>query len=93
MFAISYSAEAAQELSQLRAHDRALILDEIGRHLKGSPGSLSRKRKRIVSPDGRFIYQLRVGEFRVFYDIGLKEKAVVIRHVRRKGRKTTEEVL
>ena len=40
-----------------------------------------------------FVHQLRVGDFRVFYDVDETERVVIVMHVRRKGRKTTGEVL
>ncbi len=41
----------------------------------------------------RPVWQLRIGEFRVFYDVDDARKEVVVRAVRRKGRKTTGEIL
>jgi mRNA-degrading endonuclease RelE of RelBE toxin-antitoxin system len=38
-------------------------------------------------------WQLRVGDFRVFYDVDVEQKAVIVRAVRRKGTRTTEEIL
>ena len=35
----------------------------------------------------------RMGDFRVFYDADEAEGVVVVRHVRRKGSKTTGEIL
>jgi len=41
----------------------------------------------------RPVWQLRVGEFRVFYDVDEEQEAVIVRAVRWKGRKITEEIL
>ena len=41
----------------------------------------------------RPVWQLRVGDFRVFYDVDEREREVVVRAVRRKGSKTTQEIL
>lgn len=41
----------------------------------------------------RLVWQLRVGDFRVFYDVDEARREVVVRAIRRKGRKTTKEVL
>ena len=92
-FAIAYSAEAAKELSELRARDRVWILQDIARHLRITPFAPPRKRKRISRPRGGFIFQLRVGDFRVCYDVDLEMETVVVRHDRRKGRGTTGEIL
>lgn len=39
------------------------------------------------------VWQLRVGEYRVLYDVLDDEDLVVVRAVRRKGKKTKEEIL
>jgi len=41
----------------------------------------------------RPVWQLRVGDFRVFYDVDEKAHEVIVRAVRRKGTKKTEEIL
>ncbi len=41
----------------------------------------------------RQVWQLRVGDFRVFYDVDEERREVVVRAIRRKGSKTTKEVL
>jgi mRNA-degrading endonuclease RelE of RelBE toxin-antitoxin system len=41
----------------------------------------------------RPVWQLRVGDWRVFYDVDEDAKSVVVRAVRKKGRKLTEETL
>jgi mRNA-degrading endonuclease RelE of RelBE toxin-antitoxin system len=93
MFEVAYHPEAAKELRALRAHDRARVLDAIERHLFETPLMLTRNKKILDLGEEGFIHQLRVGEFRVFYDVEEIERIVIVRHVRRKGRKTTGEVL
>ena len=40
------------------------------------------------------VWELRVGEFRVFYDVSEEESRVIVRAIRRKPpHKTTEEIL
>jgi mRNA-degrading endonuclease RelE of RelBE toxin-antitoxin system len=39
------------------------------------------------------VWQLRVGDFRVFYDVDERARKVIVRAVRRKGTKRTEEIL
>jgi mRNA-degrading endonuclease RelE of RelBE toxin-antitoxin system len=41
----------------------------------------------------RPVWQLRVGEFRIFYDVDDTRREVIVRAVRRKGTKSTEEIL
>jgi mRNA-degrading endonuclease RelE of RelBE toxin-antitoxin system len=39
------------------------------------------------------VWQLRVGDHRVLYDVAAEARLVVVRAVRRKGRSTTEEIV
>lgn len=41
----------------------------------------------------RPVWQLRVGDSRVFYDVTEAQRQVVVRAIRRKRTKTTKEVL
>ena len=81
------------ELNALRAFDRVRVLDTIERSLRAQPETADRKKKRIDLGEGDFIWQLRVGDHRVFYEVSEAERRVLIRYVRLKGRKTTGEVL
>src|SRR3989304_8609309 len=68
-YEIILAPEAAQDLRRLSARDRSSIRDALERHLRDEPGRESRsgiKRLRWIS---RPHYRLRVGEFRVFYDV------------------------
>jgi mRNA-degrading endonuclease RelE of RelBE toxin-antitoxin system len=98
VFAILYDEAAEQDLRALRAHEARRILDEIDDQLTKQPATRSRRRKLLeglVPPwDGvRPVWQLRVGDFRVFYDVDEVRREVIVRAVRRKGTKTTKEVL
>jgi mRNA-degrading endonuclease RelE of RelBE toxin-antitoxin system len=58
----------------------------------------TRKKKELIGLEPQWeavppIWQLRVGEFRVFYDVSVEQRVVAIRAIRRKGSKTTEEIL
>jgi mRNA-degrading endonuclease RelE of RelBE toxin-antitoxin system len=97
-FSIVYVEEAEEDLQALRAYDSRRILDEVDAQLAVEPTTPSSRRKPLeglippwdaVPP----IWQLRVGEFRVFYDVDEERQEVVVRAVRRKGTKGTEEIL
>jgi len=81
------------ELEGLRAFDRVRILEAVERHLVRDPQRIGGQRKRIELGEGDIIYQLRVGDFRLFYDVDERGRLVIVRHVRRKRRKTTGEIL
>lgn len=51
------------------------------------------KKKRLTLVDGTTIRQLRVGGYRVFYDVDVDARLVIVRNVRWKGRNPTESVL
>jgi len=93
MFNLNWQHEAVAEVRAIRAFDRVRILEAVSLHLVNQPDLETGPRKKLCLEDGSTIYQLRVGDYRVFYDVDLELGAVVIRHVRRKGRKTTGEIL
>ena len=90
---------AAKELEKIRAFDRRRIVEEIDSQLTYQPTQTTRNRKRLdsASPDFEHvppIWELRVGEFRVFYDVDEPALIVVVRAVRRKEPdQTTEDVI
>lgn len=93
MFTVTLRATAAEELRTIRAFDRMRILDDIGKHLTLRPLTMEGAKKRLDLDDGDFVFQLRVGAYRVFYDVDEDSREVIIRHIRRKARKTTGEIL
>jgi mRNA interferase RelE/StbE len=82
---------ADDDLAALPAFDRTTILDAIELHLTHQPRQESRSKiKKLVQPAiGEF--RLRVGDFRVYYDIIDDDRRVVVLHVYDKGRKATPE--
>ena len=82
-FAIEFSAPARDHLEGLRKRDQRVIVDAIEAQLTHEPGKPTRNRKRLednpLAP-----WELRVGDFRAFYDIDLDGATVVIVAVGRK---------
>ncbi len=89
-FALRFTPGAVADLDGLRAFDRRRILQQIRQVLVPDPLTLG-ARKKIVVSDEASVRQFRVGDFRVFYDI--LEDEIHILGVRRKGRRTTGEIL
>jgi len=63
----------------------------------GDGGSPSRNRKElagVIPPwdQSRPVWELRVGDYRVFYDVDVERAVVIVQAVCRKGRKTTKEI-
>lgn len=98
MFTIRFAELARQHLADLRLFERNRVLDEIDSQLRSSPALVTRRRKVLVGAAPSFehvqpVWQLRVGDFRVIYDVSGREHVVVVRAVLHKGRKTTGEIL
>ena len=93
VYKVMYQPEAVAELNELRAFHRVQVLDGIAKSLTVAPATVRRKMKQLDLGGGDFIWQLRVGNYRVFYDVIDEERLVIVRHVRHKGRKSTGEIL
>jgi len=96
-FRIRYERAALDELLRIRVGDRARIVDEVRRHLGQEPATPTSRKKEIkgLAPPWDHVppvWQLRVDDYRVFYDVD-PEGTVTIRAVRRKGGRTTKEIL
>jgi len=89
---------AIDELRAIRVYDRRRIVDEMERQLTHQPTTETRNRKPLViDPDFEYeppIWELRIDEFRVFYDVNESEQRVFVRAVRRKrSGQTTEDII
>ena len=99
MYTLEFSEMVAQHLGELRAFDRRTILDQIDAQLTQQPTQETRNKKELVGLSAPWehmapVWELRVGEYRVFYDVDEEESRVVVRAIRRKPpHKTTEEIL
>ncbi len=99
MYAIQYVESIADDLAALRAIDRKKILDEIEEQLTHQPDQATKRKKilRGLSPPWEHeepVWELRVDEFRAFYDVDESASQVTVRAVRHKpAHKTTEEIL
>jgi mRNA-degrading endonuclease RelE of RelBE toxin-antitoxin system len=96
-FTIRYEAASEADLRRLRPFERRRVLDQVNNQLKNRPTTPSRRRKLLtaIAPPWDSVnpvWQLRVGDFRVFYDVDEEVREVVVRAVRRKGTRTTREI-
>jgi mRNA-degrading endonuclease RelE of RelBE toxin-antitoxin system len=97
MFSILYVREAEWDLRAFRSFEQRRILDEVDRHLAANPTRGSRRKKMLrgIEPPWHAcepVWQLRIGDFRVFYDVNEERREVTVRAVRRKGGQTTKEI-
>lgn len=99
MFFVDYATGVAQDLAALRAFDRTRILDEIEEQLTDQPTRETRNKKLLPGLKPPWdqelpVWELRVGEYRVFYDVRETEHIVTVRAIRRKPlHATTEDIL
>jgi mRNA-degrading endonuclease RelE of RelBE toxin-antitoxin system len=75
-FAIRYSEVAVEQLKALRPFDRTAILDQIEQVLTVNPQLESKARVKQLRQPAPTHYRLRVGEFRIFYDVDLAHALV-----------------
>ena len=99
MYELRFASGVEEDLSRIRVHDRRRILDSIEEQLSHQPTTPTRNRKLLIdfaptwvaSPP---VWELRVGAYRVFYDVDEDENEVSVYAVRKKPPdKRTEEIV
>jgi mRNA-degrading endonuclease RelE of RelBE toxin-antitoxin system len=99
VYAIQLASGAQQDLKRLSIFHRNTIIDAMERNLTHEPARISRNRKILIGLIPPWtaeppIWELRVGDYRVFYDVAEDERVVYIRAVRKKpAGRTTEDIL
>jgi mRNA-degrading endonuclease RelE of RelBE toxin-antitoxin system len=82
-FAIELSPRARDHVRQLRKREQRIIVDAITLHLAHQPDLPTQHRKKLqdnpLAP-----WKLRVGDYRVFYDVSHESGTVIIVAVGRK---------
>jgi len=76
-FAIELSPHAHDHLKRQRKRDQRIIVDAIAVHLTHQPDQPSQHRK-ILDDNPLAPWELRVGVFRVFYDVDREGETVVV---------------
>ncbi len=99
MYSIRFAEGVGEDLGKIRVYYRNQILAAIKKQLTYTPESPTRNRKLLPNLIPTWeaappIWELRVREYRVFYDVSSEEEVVYVRAVRRKppGKKS-EEIL
>jgi len=99
MYEIKYGGEFLSNLKELSASRRREVLGTIGEQLIHQPTQETRNKKVLKGLNPPWdhddpIWELRIGEHRVFYDVDDAAKWVTVRALRHKpSHKTTEEIL
>ena len=76
-FFIEFSQRARDNLKGLRKRDRQIVVGAIAVRLAHRPGQPTRQRKKLEDND-LAPWELRAGDFRVFYDIDVDQELVII---------------
>jgi mRNA-degrading endonuclease RelE of RelBE toxin-antitoxin system len=99
MFTIVFAESVADDLKSLRAYERNLVLDTIDEQLTHEPLRHTRNKKELqgLVPPWEYVppvWELRISEFRVFYDVDAEISVVTVRAVRCKpASSTTEDIV
>ena len=80
MFEIRITPEAIEDIHQFRKYDRQKIIEGIETQLTQQPTPETRNRKKL-RPNEIAEWELRIGDFRVFYDINKESQLVKIEAV------------
>jgi mRNA-degrading endonuclease RelE of RelBE toxin-antitoxin system len=99
MYTINYGVDAADEIRRLEAYYQRRILAEIKTHLTQTPTVQTKRRKPLPNLSHPWdavppIWELRVGDYRVFYDVSEVDYLVRVLAVRHKPPGTrTEDIV
>ncbi len=77
MFRIVVRPRAAAQIRRLRRIDAVAVLDAIEVHLRHEPDRVRRSRIKRLRGRQSTAYRLRVGDYRVFYDIAEAEVVII----------------
>jgi mRNA-degrading endonuclease RelE of RelBE toxin-antitoxin system len=99
-YTIEIAATARNELVQLPSHIKPAVADAIDQQLVHTPLVETRNRKPLKDETRASfefappLWELRIGEYRIFYDVDVRNGIVTVRSVRRKppGRTTAEVI-
>ena len=88
-YEIKITALAVDELKAINVYDRRRVADAIRDQLTHLPTVTTQNRKRLDAAVPAFehtppVWELRIGEYRVFYDVDKADEIVYVRAVRRK---------
>ncbi len=77
MFEIVVRPRALERLKRLRRADAVAIMDAMERYLRDEPERTSRSRIKRLRGAQDATYRLRIGDFRVFYDV-VEDRVIVL---------------
>jgi mRNA-degrading endonuclease RelE of RelBE toxin-antitoxin system len=99
VYEILFAQGIVDDLRRIDANKRTWRLDRIDIQLKHEPAKATRNRKILVGLVPPWdhcepVWELRIGEYRAFYDVDANAMTVSVRAIRHKPpHKTIEEIL
>jgi mRNA-degrading endonuclease RelE of RelBE toxin-antitoxin system len=85
MYQLEYTQKAVEDLKWFSTPEQSQILDGIDTQLRYEPTAETRNRKRM-RPNSVAAWELRIGDFRVLYDVDEQVKIVEIQRIGEKRR-------
>ncbi|GAB4504258.1 MAG: hypothetical protein Fur0043_12520 [Anaerolineales bacterium] len=76
-YRIEYSPAAEEHLRGLTARQQVMVLDAVDEQLSHQPAVETRNRK-LMRPNPLAPWELRIGQFRVYYDVEEEPEPVVV---------------
>lgn len=80
MYVVEYTEQAHADLAWFKKHEQNVITDGIDQYLRHEPDFKTRRRK-ILRPNPTASWELRIGDFRVLYDVDVQVQVVVIKRI------------
>jgi mRNA-degrading endonuclease RelE of RelBE toxin-antitoxin system len=76
-FAVEFTTRARENMKALRKRDQQIVYDAVAVQLIDQPDQPTRNRKQLEE-NALAPWELRVGDFRVFYDVDAEAERVVV---------------
>ncbi len=80
MVELEFTTEAVVDLRYLRKFEQSLIIDDVDRQLTTEPTRQTKHRKPL-RPNDLAKWELRIGKYRVFYDVSAAADSVKIKAI------------
>ena len=77
IYEIDFSADSERQLAEFSSRDRRTLLDSIETQLSHEPTTPTKQRK-LLRPNPVAAWELRVGDFRVFYNVEHERILVIV---------------
>ena len=77
-FEVKFTSSALDDMTRFKKRERTVILDGIEKQLVDEPHVETRNRKRL-RPNRTSEWEVRIGKYRVFYDVRQSERVVEVK--------------